>query len=267
MKKNNYFSLNILRMLDYVNDQKTNSSYDTNAFVATLKKITQIEYFNSNVFGQWEERLSLPFSLILTEHGFCFNFNLMPADSLLHLDKVSEDFHYSSDFLVGLDIHEPVISKTPTPWSCSEMKADMYIAFLQSFINKEKNVTYDDSNPFQPLEGFHLIVHNTDELPSFSGYHFFLDYKVTCNLEFRPEMLLIDNDLKRWSPKRRGCILSHEKRLKFFKKYTKRNCELECLSFEILKSCGCVPFYVIRKFELKPQNFWNLLIFMIFRRS
>ena len=103
-------------MLDFVYGQKTNDSYDANNFEPTFKKITQFEYFNSNVFGQWEERFSLPFSLILTEHGFCFNLNLMPADSLLHLDKVSKDY-YSSEFLVGLNFRKTVINKKSTPWS------------------------------------------------------------------------------------------------------------------------------------------------------
>ena len=44
---------------------------------------------------------------------------------------------------------------------------------------------------------------------------------------------------------RRKCYLNNEKDLKFFKHYTKNNCEQECLAEETLKACGCVQFYMI----------------------
>lgn len=72
-------------MLDY--ERQTNLSYDANDFVSQLKNITQFEFFSSNVVGEYNKRFSMPFSPILTKYGFCFNFNLVPAESLLHLEK------------------------------------------------------------------------------------------------------------------------------------------------------------------------------------
>lgn len=62
-----------------------------------------------------------------------------------------------------------------------------------------------------------------------------------------PKLQLIDNILKSWQPEKRGCFLEHEKDLKYFRIYTKVNCEHECLSEATLKTCGCVPFYMISK--------------------
>jgi amiloride-sensitive sodium channel len=45
---------------------------------------------------------------------------------------------------------------------------------------------------------------------------------------------------------RRNCYLENEKTLKFFKVYTKNNCENECLSDFMLNRCGCVEFFMIR---------------------
>ena len=45
---------------------------------------------------------------------------------------------------------------------------------------------------------------------------------------------------------RRNCYLEDEKVLKFFKIYTKNNCENECLTNFMISRCGCVEFFMIR---------------------
>lgn len=64
--------------------------------------------------------------------------------------------------------------------------------------------------------------------------------KLFCNLNFR-----------------RNCYLKHERQLKFFKIYTKNNCEQECLSNFTVKTCGCAQFYMISELI---SYFWIILI-------
>lgn len=45
---------------------------------------------------------------------------------------------------------------------------------------------------------------------------------------------------------RRGCLFSYERYLKFFKIYTKSNCEVECITNYTLSECGCVKFHMPR---------------------
>lgn len=45
---------------------------------------------------------------------------------------------------------------------------------------------------------------------------------------------------------RRRCYFESERKLRFLKVYTQRNCELECLSNATLQSCGCVKFFLPR---------------------
>ena len=118
---------------------------------------------------------------------------------------------------------------------------------------KEVNVAYDTTNPFQPLECWRINIHNSDELPSSYDFQLFQGLRSLFNVFIIPELQLIDDDLKSWCPARRS-YLDGEKNLIFFKKYTKKNCEHECLSFEILEACKCVPFYVIREFKLYPTS-------------
>jgi hypothetical protein len=46
---------------------------------------------------------------------------------------------------------------------------------------------------------------------------------------------------------RRQCYFAGERHLKFFKLYTKANCELECMTNLTLRYCNCSAFYMPRK--------------------
>lgn len=61
-----------------------------------------------------------------------------------------------------------------------------------------------------------------------------------------PQFTWIDDHLKEYPPNRRGCFLPNEKPLKYFKKFTKGNCQSECLINATLDACGCVQFFMNR---------------------
>jgi amiloride-sensitive sodium channel len=55
-----------------------------------------------------------------------------------------------------------------------------------------------------------------------------------------------DKGMKKFTPEARGCYFEGEKKLKFFKTYTKALCEFECMTNYTLKTCGCVKFSMPR---------------------
>jgi amiloride-sensitive sodium channel len=61
-----------------------------------------------------------------------------------------------------------------------------------------------------------------------------------------PSIIKADDDLKQVPASVRKCYFDDEKQLRFFKTYTQKNCEFECLSTVINRRCNCVPFYYIR---------------------
>jgi amiloride-sensitive sodium channel len=63
-----------------------------------------------------------------------------------------------------------------------------------------------------------------------------------------PEITQTDENLRSFTPEERGCYFEGERKLKYFKVYSRRNCELETLS-EFLKEhdvFNCTSFYLLR---------------------
>lgn len=92
--------------------------------------------------------------------------------------------------------------------------------------------------------GFKVAIHLPGDLPSIlSSNHFFrIPTKQETLVTFEPKVLRTDDSLRRYSPNDRGCFYPSEGTLKYFKEYTQRNCELECLTDHTLRNCGCVKF-------------------------
>jgi amiloride-sensitive sodium channel len=63
-----------------------------------------------------------------------------------------------------------------------------------------------------------------------------------------PEVIKSDESLRKFPPEKRNCYFEGEKELKMFKIYSRRNCELECLTDYYLQNneTECVPYYLIR---------------------
>jgi Amiloride-sensitive sodium channel len=153
--------------------------------------------------------------------------------------RVSDDFNYKD----RVDWKSPNELTDPLPWNISHTQNALQLNFYDDW-------GFDDTNQFQPLRDYRLIVHNNDEFSSYSGYHFFHMNDHKLQVQIVPEMTLLDDDVKAMSLTRRNCYLPHERKLKYFKVYTKKNCEQECLSAMMADDCGCVPFDVISKFQI-----------------
>lgn len=48
-----------------------------------------------------------------------------------------------------------------------------------------------------------------------------------------------DETVKVWSPQKRGCYFENERYLRYFRIYTKNNCERECDANNTYDICGC----------------------------
>lgn len=125
----------------------------------------------------------------------------------------------------------------------------------------ENSYRQDDRNMFQPLDFFRVIIHSPEELPYRSGHHYFHGRHEGAFIDVVTEKKKIDEVMESWTPEQRNCFMEHEKKLKFYKIYTKANCEHECLSHAMLRACSCVPFYIIRELRNDSVLFITLNYF------
>lgn len=60
----------------------------------------------------------------------------------------------------------------------------------------------------------------------------------------KPNMLRTNNALRTYDPIGRQCYYEEERYLRFFRVYTQRNCEMECITNYTVTKCGCSAFYL-----------------------
>lgn len=155
-------------------------------------------------------------------------------------------FRVSDDFIYDLNIVLKSSNKNSTkpmdlkyPFSTSSKDNDG----LTLTINKNNGILKQDlcfDNSF--------IVHGNDESPLKFEFTDVCEYEFGTSMEviITPVVINTEEDLRSFSPERRHCYFDDERKLKYYKKYSKNKCEMECLSNYTFESCNCIPFDIIR---------------------
>lgn len=106
---------------------------------------------------------------------------------------------------------------------------------------------------------FKIIPHLPNEIPTeFHRTRFYMNYNENLGIEVSAKSIRTDYTLRRISPHRRNCYFEGEKKLKFFKSYSRAHCNLECLTNITLGKCGCVKFYMPRDKNTKVCTYAQL---------
>lgn len=93
-----------------------------------------------------------------------------------------------------------------------------------------------------PTQGYKLVLHSPVEAPQVSKHFFRVPVKQEVLVSIKPNMIITSRNLQGYEPSLKQCFSTSERQLRFFKVYTQRNCELECLSNFTKSECGCVKF-------------------------
>jgi acid-sensing ion channel, other len=114
---------------------------------------------------------------------------------------------------------------------------------LKIFLKRNNEIFNDD---ICKIPAF--LVHSPFELPASydnnEKIEFYYGYEY--DILITPEIIRTDEALKSYKPIERGCFFQGEKELKYFKIYTRRNCELECYAAILLEEVDCIPFHMVR---------------------
>lgn len=87
-----------------------------------------------------------------------------------------------------------------------------------------------------------LILHMPNEMPTKYHEYAYLGLHSNHIISLTAKSYAYDKAFADYSPSMRNCYFQHEKKLQFFKTYTKPHCIIECLADFTLKSCGCIKF-------------------------
>jgi acid-sensing ion channel, other len=118
---------------------------------------------------------------------------------------------------------------------------------------------------FEASKHFSFAVHNVDELPTVFERAEKCEIRHGMDLDvlISPEVVQTEDDLIEFSVDERQCYMEGERKLRFFKHYSVRNCEMECLTNRILEKCNCVAFFMMRNSTMPICGVSQPLMFCI----
>lgn len=102
----------------------------------------------------------------------------------------------------------------------------------------------EPQNTFKKCLLSSFAIHSVDLSPTFIDYNEFIEIQpgVTLDIQVTPEIIKTEGNLKSIEASERECYFEGEKFLKFFKVYSDKNCELECIANFTLERCHCISF-------------------------
>lgn len=201
-------------------------------FVEFLRNMTEQRSWFDESRATWNSWSEPQFIETILNQGLGFTFNMIDLEDLLNFSKASNDFYFKTK----------KTRNQPTPWRTSADARSGLSVTLKANRFMQENSIICHYNAF--------IVHSPFQFPdSSNGFEF--SYGLSHEVLISVDVIQTDEDLRNVDAKKRKCFFEYEKPLKYFKVYTKENCERECLSEFSYQKCGCVPFYYIRNKTIK----------------
>ncbi|XP_035900497.1 pickpocket protein 28-like [Anopheles stephensi] len=186
------------------------------------------------------------FAKTLTERGICYTFNGLSEDVILRKEEFHRDFDHLSEKKssknwsmeqgykpnLGLDVYpRRVVSAGSSAGLIVLLKSDL------------QDMDYLCGNSFQ---GFQAQIHTPNQIPQISSQSIRVPMNQALTVRIDPFLITTSKNVKSYSAQKRRCYYPQERYLRFFRIYTKRNCELECLANFTLHMCGCVQYSMPR---------------------
>ncbi|CAG9862860.1 unnamed protein product [Phyllotreta striolata] len=179
----------------------------------------------------------------LTDEGLCCSFNRLPpkyifrnpSEVSLELNQSYSDFVYDWTPETGFpdDYNDSYIPKKPLGAGANlglsvvlDAQVDEYYCSSTSSI------------------GFKIIIGNPIETPKMADYGALLSPGVEARFSITPSVREASPNLRSVPVDKRQCYFANERKLIYYRTYSKSNCQQECASNRIYQSCGCVPYYL-----------------------
>lgn len=186
------------------------------------------------------------FTTIFTEHGLCYTTNMQSLNTIYETKILSGDLQKAinkssrnHDAKVNWTLDEEYINNSEVdviPMRLSKANDHIFVVYSSQ----------EDAFNFCRQNSVFIYIHLPNEVPTMFHRHTRLQYGHTKRILLQTRVTVAHPSLKSYLPTARGCFFEGEKKLHFFKVYTKFHCYTECLSQYVLGKCGCVGFYMPR---------------------
>lgn len=153
---------------------------------------------------------------------------------------------------LSLPVEERPSIPAPYPFHIMRLDDGDSINFILNFVKTDFDWNYECDVPL--TKSYKVFLHRPDEIKNAFDRPFEVEIGKKAIVSITPNVVITSNDVRKYSPKMRQCFFNSERQLKFFKVYTKSNCEHECLANFTRKMCGCVKFVMPSK-----SNFISLI--------
>jgi hypothetical protein len=198
----------------------------------------QRNWFNART-ALWNGKEEPEFIETIVQYGIGFTFNINDARDWLDLQSMTRDFDFNNT-AKGL------------------MKAS---SFAGSGLQIALRDNYNISESLFVCQYNKFSVHSPNQFAQ-EGHTF--NYGHSLDILIIPDITQTDDSLKSTPPNIRNCFFEDERKLKYFKAYTKAACELECKSYLIYDYCNCIPFFLPRNDSMTVCDVYNLMCYYNF---
>ncbi|XP_070496595.1 pickpocket protein 28-like [Chironomus tepperi] len=211
-------------------------------------------YLNSN----FKKNCSEMFNRIVTDDGICYSYNMQGYNTLFNKNSVDSDFdlfyrkgikNIAKDHSVFFDEDNEEVEWTlQQGYNSNDDTVFPFRIISKNSIEFIMMHPKTETNNYCPAlrNSYKIIFHMPNEIPTKFHDYIYSSMGSQFLISMTAKHFMTDSSLKKHPPEIRGCYFENERKLKFFKSYTRAHCDLECLTNHTLKICGCVRFSMPR---------------------
>jgi amiloride-sensitive sodium channel len=214
-----------------------------------LKNATYYDKLDHCSFKMLKVNCDRFFQKSLTDHGVCWTFNMQSYSNILNENILSDDY----DFLMNnKNEHDENLWTLEKGYETEEDEIFPFRAEKKNFVSLELvlqiNLTKFNRFAYCNLmgAGYKLFFHLPNEIPTPFSLQNFMQFNKEFDFKISATASTFDENTLKYSPNIRKCYFDGERQLKFFKTYTRAQCDFECMTNYTLKACGCVKFSMPR---------------------
>lgn len=214
---------------------------DCESYSQDIDNINVVDILNKTAFKTYDlVPTHYPYVRAFTHHGICYSVNTQNFEAIFNKEEIHDDFHcYNNEDYPNIEwtVERGYFRENVTyPWYIRSMNG--YRFYLKLSNNEAKNLCYTSS--------MYFIIHLPNEVPTEFHKMIPIAYASTSTIILTAKSHRTDDALRAYSPEVRKCYFEGERKLRFFKSYSKAHCDLECYRNDTLNACNCVLFWMPR---------------------